>query len=30
MQRAASALSEQQIEDLAAYYGSLDAETQTR
>ena len=30
MHRAASALSEQQIEDLAAYYGSLDAEAETR
>jgi cytochrome c553 len=30
MRRAASALSEQQIEDLAAYYGSLDAGAETR
>lgn len=30
MHRAASALSEQQVEDLATYYGSLEAEGQTR
>lgn len=30
MHRAASALSEQQVDDLAAYYGSLDAESETR
>ena len=30
MERAASALSERQIEDLAAYYGSLEADAQAR